>query len=196
MAARWLIVVLATIALHASRADAQTNPDWRLRFDAEVGNGDPAREGFDVRDAIRARPISVLGPDAFRYVEQPALGGTGYVIELRRRRLNATIEVNWLYGHPGLGWTRTRLRRLTIPLEDYDSLSEWVDEEFDRAERAHAARGDSDARYLCADGPGASTERISGDRARWMTGSCGEDHPNDMIGNRLKGLVLDLLGSP
>lgn len=194
MVARWLIIVIAAIALHTSRADAQPNPNWNLRFDVEIGNGDPVRGDFDIRDAIRVRPISASGPDAFRYVEQPALGGTGYVVELRRRQRDATIEVHWLHGHPGLGWTRTRTRRLDIPLEDYDSLSEWIDEQFDRAERAHAARGDSDARYMCTDGPGASTERIDGDRARWMTGSCGERHPNELIGLRLKYLVLDLLG--
>lgn len=192
--ARWLMVVIAITALHTSRADAQPNPSWNLRFDVEVGNGDPVRGDFDIRDAIRVRPISASGPDAFRYVEQPALGGTGYVIELRRRQRNATIEVHWLHGHPALGWTPTRMQRLSISLEYYDSLSEWIDEEFDRAEQAHAAHGDSDAMLMCTDGPGASTERIDGDRVLWMTGSCGERHPNDLIRLRLKSLVLDLLG--
>jgi hypothetical protein len=47
---------------------------------------------------------------------------------------------------------------------------------------------------MCADGRGASTERIDGDRVRWMSGSCGERHPNELIRIRLKELVLDLLG--
>lgn len=194
MVARWWIIVFAAIALQVSQADAQPRPHWLLDFDVEVGNGDPVREEFDIRDAIRARPISASGPDAFRYVEQPALGGVGYVIELRRRQRDATIDVHWLFGHPGLGWTRTRTRWLRISHEHYDNLSEWIDEELDRAEGAHTARVDTDAIRMCADGPGASTERVDGDRVRWMTGSCGERHPNELIRIRLKDLVLDLLG--
>lgn len=97
-----------------------------------------------------------------------------------------------MYGHPRVGWTRTRHNRLTISLDDYDELSSWIDEEFDRAASAYARR--TGAIYVCTDGPGASTERIKGGEVRWMTGSCGDRHPNELIGARLRDLVLDLLG--
>lgn len=172
-------------------ASAQTSR--HLQFDVELGAGDPVPEERDVRDAIRAAPISQLGPDAFRYVEQPALGSRGYIILVQRRRRDAVIDVSWMYGHPRLGWNRTRHQRLTISLEYYDGMSSWIDEEFDRAERAYAQR--TDARYICTDGPGASTERVKNGEVRWMTGFCGDRHPNELIGSRMRDLVLDLLGS-
>lgn len=174
----------------ASAATAQTGRD--LQFDVEIGIGDPIRAERDVRNAARARPISQMGPDAFRYVEQPALGSRGYVISVQRRRRDAVMDVSWMYGHPRLGWTRTRHERLSISLDYYDGLSSWIDEEFDRAARAYARR--TGAIYVCTDGPGASTERMRNGEVRWMTGFCGDRHPNELIGARLRDLVLDLLG--
>ncbi len=184
-------MALCAVITFASLASAQTGRD--LQFNVEVGTGDPVRRERDVRDAIRAASISQLGPDAFRYVEQPALGSRGYVILVRRGRREAVIDVSWMYGHPRLGWNRTRHERLTISLEYYDGLSGWIDEEFERAERASAIGGD--AIYVCTDGPGVSTERVKDGQARWMTGFCGDRHPNELIGTRLRDLVLDLVGS-
>jgi hypothetical protein len=184
-------LIACAVIIFASGASAQTNR--HLQFDVEIGDGDPTRARLDARDAIRAAPISQLGPDAFRYVQQPALGGRAYVILVRRRPRDAVIDISWLDGHPRIGWTRTRHKRMTISLDYYDGLSTWIDEEFDRAEQAHALR--TDAHYVCTDGPGSSTERVNGGEVRWMSGFCGERHPNELIGARMRNLVLDLLGS-
>lgn len=185
------VLLVCAAVTFSGVASAQTEDT--AYFDVEIGTNDPSRESLDVRDAIDAPPISQLGPDAFRYIEQPALGGRGYIISVQRRRNDAVLDASWMYGHRSLGWRRTRHQRFVISLDLYLSLSEWIDEELDRAAQAPPRQGDVIA--VCADGPGATTERISDGHVRWMSGSCGDLHPNDIVRERMLNLVLDLVGT-
>lgn len=160
---------------------------------AETGLGAAPRSNLhDVLDAVGAPPLNQIGPDAFRFSQEPALGGRGYVMTFAGHADGARAEIIWLDGHPRSGWRRTRRVRLELDLGEYERLASFVDEELERGEPILMSDGEG---IVCTDGPGFLTERVMDGVHRWMSGFCGDAHPNNAIKGYLAGWALDRLGN-
>jgi len=160
---------------------------------AETGAGEaPRRSQHDVRDAVNAPPLARIDRDAFRFSQQPALGGRAYVMTFSGQADGPWAEIVWLDGHPRTGWRRTRRERIELTGSEYQDLATFVDE--------HLARGepqltdDEGEGVVCTDGPGYTTERLMDGVQTWMHGFCGEGHPNQTIKNELAVWALHRLG--
>ena len=73
---------------------------------AEAGAGEVPLSESSVLRAIRARPLTQLGDDAFRFTSEPALGGFATAVEIRPRLDYYQVSVTFLYGHPSEGWKK------------------------------------------------------------------------------------------
>lgn len=157
---------------------------------AETGVGEAPRGDHDIRDELRSRPISAVGPNSFRLSSQPALGGRGFIIELAAQGRVGVVTVKWADGHPRSGWRQTRQRTFRISRDEFDGLMESVDAMLADSETPLIQSGDpndpqDDVIILCTDGPGYLSERSRAGEVTWLSGFCGENHPNDLISGML-----------
>jgi len=152
-------------------------------------SADEASSGlvFDEYQPFQLEPLNELGDDVIRFSSKPALGGTGYVVEMvRLDRDTIKARILYIYGHPKEGWTKTAEMLLEMHRLSYEELAKWVDEEL--------AKGDPEltlpdgATFVCTDGPGYLTERRKADQDTSLDGSCG-DHPNNRIALAMGGLI-------
>jgi hypothetical protein len=142
---------------------------------------------FDEYQPVELRPLSELGDDAIRFSSRPALGSSGYVVEVVRldpRTVNGRIL--YVYGHPSEGWFQTVEMLLEMHPLEYEELARWVDEEMAKADPQPRPDGTI---MLCADGPGYLTERRKAGADSQLEGSCGVDHPNSRISLAMGGLI-------
>lgn len=169
----------------------------QAQIDEQFGVGEAPRHqpGGEYRDILvtaRAPTIGALGNDALRFSSQPALGGVGYIITVRG---NGRVNVAWYYGHPALGWRRTRQASFRIPEAEYERVVGRVDELL--AEGASELRRtvegtEEEAIVVCSDGPGYRTERIRGGEATWYRPWC--SGANDEIARYLTSWAFVELG--
>lgn len=158
------VVLLASFAL-VSTAHAET----------ERGEYRPSRG--DVLQAARAPRLSSIGVDAIRFSSTPALGGRGWIVELRKGQAGGAVgEAQFFSGHPRTKWTRTGWIKLSLPDAAYAELASRIDLLLTRKEPASA----SDEVVVCTDGPGYLTERRRAGMTVWLSGFC-DGNPNDEI---------------
>lgn len=136
----------------------------------------PLALGGDILSAAKVRPLNRGIDDVIRFSSAPALGGRGYVVELRKSSKATTGRLILLYGHPRMGW---RIRG-EVPLEitpaDFDVLAN-ATQRFDRQAPSEVGQ---DEVVVCTDGPGYLTELRLAGRLRQLSGFCG-DHANNRI---------------
>lgn len=168
--------------------------------DVEVADGAYPNDAEDwrwsVRNAARLRPVSQLDADAVRFTfDAGSALRKSYVFEVRRRASDALLLIAWLDRREGGGWQVERRARLLITTWEYDGLSRLVDMQIARG-RDFAARIESGEGLgrLCVDGFALLTERAVNGHQSWMSGSCGPNHPNEVIEHYLRALALDRLG--
>lgn len=141
------------------------------------GSGEVTRLGdffddefYDPLDDAGAPRARSLGTDALRFSSQPALGGIGYIILLNA---NGRAEVAWFYGHPSLGWRRTRRVRFEVSEGEYQGVVREVDRIVTEgiAEQPRGADAE-EAIIACTDGPGYLTERVNNGHVYWLRPQC------------------------
>jgi hypothetical protein len=142
------------------------------------GSGEVTRLGdffddefHDLLDDAGAPRARSLGTDAVRFSSQPALGGIGYIILLNA---NGRAEVSWFYGHPSLGWRRTRRARFEVSEGEYQSVVREVDRLVSDGIADEHPRGidAEEAIIACSDGPGYLTERVNNGHVYWLRPQC------------------------
>ena len=159
-----------------------------------VGAFDHGR--FSILAWSQAPKLAALGDDVVRMSSTPALGGTGWVIELHRADAKfAEGEARFLWTSRSEGVEAGRIK-LRMRLEDYETLTRRIDTElartdFEDSRVTRNAQGQVTELIVCTDGPGYVTERRVDGRMTWMGGFCGDGHPNNVIAALLQQTVLD-----
>lgn len=138
-----------------------------------------------VLDAIEAPPLTEIDSDVFRFSRIPSAGGAGYVMTFVGRADGAWAEVVRVDGDPRTGWRETSRQRLQLEPAEYEQLAHYVDQQL---RRTHPVIQSSDGvdPPVCSDGADFLAERLMDGTLRWNDGSCGEDHPNRIIAERLE----------
>lgn len=181
-----LVVCLVTASLPTLASAA-----W-----AEIVEGAYRPDRFSILTWTKSRPLNRLGDDVVRMSSTPALGGHGWVIELRRVDAgSAEGEVRFLRTGRDHGIEVGRIR-FDIAAEDYAALIRQIDallarRDFQRSRVTRDPDGTVTELLVCTDGPGYLTERRVGGKEVWLEGSCGDDHPNQAIAALLQKVVLD-----
>lgn len=163
---------------------------------AEIVEGAYRPDRFSILTWTKARPLNRLGDDVVRMSSTPALGGRGWVIELRRvDGDSAEGEVRFLWTGRDRGVEIGRIG-FDIPAEDYAVLTGQIDAQLARRDfQESRVTRDPDGTIVeflvCTDGPGYVTERRVGSKQLWLKGFCGDDHPNQAIAALLQKVVLD-----
>lgn len=131
--------------------------------------------------------MSDFDGDALRFSSEPALGGIGYVIELRAA---GRVDVSWYKGHRRSGWSRTRHMWFQADPGQVLAVASTVDEMMAKGVAELKNRGD--AVQVCLDGPGFLTERRKAGQLSWLRPFC--PGANAKIAEYLVGWTFRQLG--
>ncbi|TCU59635.1 hypothetical protein EDF58_102319 [Novosphingobium sp. PhB57] len=145
----------------------------------------------DVLNGTGSRPLRKIADDVIRFSSTPALGAPGYIIELHGKTRDQGPQVLARFFRHGIDrWDPDGEMRFALSEDAYDDLAGTIDELL--AQGTPESRGQ--VRWICMDGPGFVTERLTKGRAHWLSGFCG-DNPNNAIAALLDGLLEQQVAS-
>lgn len=145
---------------------------------------------WDEYEPYFVEKIETVGPDGLRFSSRPALGGNGYIVQITKQdNGEGRGQVILLHGHPIDGWFQTGELMLIVYFDEYAEIARLFDEAMAKSNDPHIKPSDDNVIFVCTDGPGYLSERITGGQSTELEGSCGEKHPNNLLAVVIEGLI-------